>query len=399
VTRLVPALLLLGGAAQAQPRPHRDLSKAGSDFLGPGRDAPDPPLPETIRVGLLAPSRGKAAVEFQRGTTLALEAANAAGGYRGRPFETVFRADDGPWGTAARRVVQLAYEDRVWAIVGGLDGHHTHLAELISAKLWVPVVTPWAADRTIDYANVPWVFRCPPDDGRQAEALLRHARERGLAPLLVLREDEREARVGDERLVDAARRLGLEAPDALVYPKLEPTRVVAEALRAAPAAILVWGRPQTALPLLRALRSGGFAGPLLVPASLVSQESATIPGIVATSALDPVGTGPALRDFTQRYAARFGANPEPLAVLSHDALTLTLAAIRQGGLNRARIRDALAATDVRLASGRLRFDGLGGNPAEPVVLRSTGTGAWRPAAPPTSRSRPPRAAGSGGRSP
>ena len=201
----------------------------------------------------------------------------------------------------------------------------------------------------------------------------------------MLREDEREARVGDERVVDAARRLGLPAPAAQVYSKLDPVGAVDAALAVAPAAILVWGRRRTGLPLLRALRAKGFSGPLLVPAQLVGEESATVGGIVATSAVDLARPIPALRQLQERYAARFGARPPPLAVLAHDAMTLTLAAIRTAGLNRARIRDALAATDVVLASGRIRFDGLGGNPVQPVLLESTGSGAWRAATPPTVR--------------
>jgi len=382
LSRAAPGLLvlLLAGSAWAEPgggQAYRDLSEAGAGFHGPGRERPDPPLPDTVRIGLVGPERGDGAVELRRGVALALEAVNAAGGYRGRPFEVLFGAEDGPWGTAAKRVVGLAYEDRVWAIVGGLDGHHAHLAELISAKLWVPFVTPWSFDRTVDYANVPWVFRCPVDDGRQAEALLRHAAAVGPRAAVMVLEKEREARVGGERLASAARRLGLPPPEPIVYAPTAPAAVVPAVLARRPATVILWGRPRTALPLVDALRAAGYGGPVLAPAGLATPEAAVREGLVVASTVDLAEPSVALDDLAQRYAARFGGRPSALAILAHDALALTLAAVRSAGLNRARIRDALAATDLRLASGRIHFDGLGGNPAEPVLLESTGTGGWR----------------------
>ena len=124
---------------------------------------------------MLAPARREAGERLREGIALAVDEANARGGLAGLPFETVYRADDGPWGRGASQVTALAYEDSTWVIVGGLEGGDAHLAELVAAKLWIPVVTPTAGDLSIDYANVPWVFRCfPPAPVR------RLARPRGL---------------------------------------------------------------------------------------------------------------------------------------------------------------------------------------------------------------------------
>jgi hypothetical protein len=41
------------------------------------------------------------------------------------------------------------YEDKVWAIIGGIDGATTHLAEQVAAKAQLTLVNPVATDRSI----------------------------------------------------------------------------------------------------------------------------------------------------------------------------------------------------------------------------------------------------------
>lgn len=238
------------------------------------------------------------------------------------------------------------------------------------AKLWVPLVVPWAMDRTIDYANVPWVFRVAPDDGRQAEALLGWlgAASRG-ARLLV--EEEREARTGAARLAEAADRLGLVAPRVEPFDPLTPAPAVLDRLPAdpPPAALLVWARPAIGLALLAEARRRFPDLPLLAPAPLAGPAALGIEGLIVASPVDLASPSPAAEAFAAAYRSRFREEPPPLAVLTYDSVALTLAAITRAGPNRARIRDELAATVHEGAAGTIRFDGLGGNPAPPVLCQ------------------------------
>lgn len=383
-----PPRLTPGGPPDGPPvdpprpaAPHLRLSERGSGFWGPGRERPDPPLPPSVKIGLVGPAEGELGLELRRGATLALERANATGGFRGRPFELVFVPDDGAWGVAAGKVVQLAHRERVWAIVGGLDGHHVHLAELVVAKLWVPVITPWARDRTVDFANVPWVFRCGPDDGAQAAALLEHARAATATSPLLLIEDEREARTAAERCQEAAGRLGLPRLEELRWPAAGAPRSFVKAsvsLTRLPPSVVVWGRRARAVELLQALREGGYQGLLLAPGHLVGPRARALAGLVVAAGYDPGSPSQELVQLRQRYAAAFGQRPDPLAAYTWDALSLVVAAIREAGLNRARIRDRMAASERLGATGRLRFNSLGGAVAAPVLLRATPT-RWEPA--------------------
>ena len=361
------------------PVPYRDLSRAGAGFYGPGREDPPPQGLASVRLGVIGPEGGAAGRRLRQGVALAVSEANARGGYQGLPYEVVFRADDGPWGMGAKQVTALAYEDSVWVILGGLDGGDAHLAELVAAKMWIPVITPVAADLTIDYANVPWVLRCFPSDDRQARALIRHARDRGCRRAIVYWEGDREGLTGLRRLEGVARDEGLSLIESREYATHTPeASVQPEELRSVDA-VLVWGRSDSGWRLVRAVRGAGFVGPILGPAHLLSPEwlrpADDLGEMVVAAPYDLNRDDGELRGFRLRYQTQMGEEAGHVALFAYDVARLAIRAIEQAGLNRARIRDALATSSFQGIAGTYRFDGLGGTSLEPVpvVLRD---GSW-----------------------
>jgi branched-chain amino acid transport system substrate-binding protein len=364
-------LLLL--PLQQSPEPYYDFAKAGAGFYGAGREEPDPDGLEAVRIGVLGPEKDPEGMELRVGVQLALEEANQRGGYRGRiPYEMTFRPDDGFWGVAASRVVDLAYEDKVWTIIGGLDGQRTHIAELIVAKAWVPVVSPWATDSSVDYANVPWVFRCAPADSSQVDLLVAYARRRGFKNLVALTQLEREAYTGFKRLDEKLEREKLPLAAHLQYPTADPTQVVARVREFSPDAILLWGSARTAIPLIEALRSAGIRVPVLGPSVLATRElaskSSSLGEVVVAAPFDLSGNSRSLVEFATRFRARSGSAPSAMACYAYDTARLAVAAIESAGLNRARIRDALAGISFEGITGKITFDSLRGNVAAPVLM-------------------------------
>ncbi len=376
-TWLIGLLLL---PCQQSPRPYYDFARAGAGFYGAGREDPDPDGLNAVRIGVLGPEKDPDGSELRAGVQVAIDEANRHGGYRGRiPYEIAFRADDGFWGVVASRVVDLAYEDRVWTIIGGLDGQRTHIAELVVAKAWVPVVSPWASDSSVDYANVPWVFRCAPADSSQVDALVAYLKKRGVKNLVALTEIEREAHTGYERLEERLEKERLPLAAHLQYPRIDPSQVVPRVAEFAPDAILVWGSARTAIPLIEALRSAGIHVPVLGPAALATRElaarAASVGEVIVAAPFDLSGTGPALDEFAARFKANSGSDPSPLACYAYDTARLVIAAVDSAGLNRARIRDALAHTAFDGITGKIEFDSLRGNVAVPVLM-TVKAGRW-----------------------
>lgn len=388
---LAAAVAVIGAGAAAAPEPgvegpgtspertpYWDLSRSDTGFNGPGRDLAAPRGLASVKLGLLGPAKRPEGERLREGAALAIAEANARGGFQGIPYEAVFRADDGPWGMGAKQVAALACEDSTWGIVGGLDGADAHLAELVAAKLWIPVITPAADDLSIDYANVPWVFRCAPADAHEARLLLGWARERGHRRILVFAEDDRDGRTGCTRLAAAAREESL----TLQGPRMFRPHLAAEAVDAASVAaadaVVIWAGPEGGWRLLHALREAGFAGPVLAPAAFLAggPKAGTDPGeIVVAAPADPSRRDARWRDFRTRYRARAGREPDAVGLLAYDATTLLIAAVERAGLNRARIRDAVAESDHDGVAGTFRFDGLGGSGLAPVLITQRG-GVW-----------------------
>ncbi len=82
--------------------PYKIFFTEPQPFLGPGREKSPPPDLEDVRIGFLGPIEGSRDAPLGRrmlqGATLALEHANAEGGYNGLPFVMVTRNDLGSWG-------------------------------------------------------------------------------------------------------------------------------------------------------------------------------------------------------------------------------------------------------------------------------------------------------------
>lgn len=125
---------------------------------------------ETIKIGFLIRDKGDMAI--QQKAQLAIDEANAKGGYKGRNFELITKSCDGPWGVTSKQTVDLIFEDQVLVVVTALDGRNAHLVEQVTAKSHVVMISTLSSDPTLSRAYVPWYFRVVPDDKQQAIALV-----------------------------------------------------------------------------------------------------------------------------------------------------------------------------------------------------------------------------------
>jgi len=375
VLKAILLVSLVGSAFGSDFKPYREFIKDGVGFYGREFHRVDLDTLSSVRIGLLVSPVGVGPGAMRAGVEMAVDEANSRGGYRGIPYQVVYRSDTGPWGIAAKQIVAFIYDKNVWAILGGLDGHRTHLAELVSAKAWIPVISPTACDMTVDYANVPWVFRCLPDDGKQAEKLLHYAVERGFKRVLFLYEGTRVGQTAWDRYREIANRKKFYPVQALEYNPLRPGDIVTRLRPGSFDAVVVWGKPDGVLKLLAELRKLPVDVPVLGPASLATPDFARraeglgFDEVVAAAAFAWRDGDPGLEDFYRRYRARTGKEPHPFAVFGYDAANMLIKAIEKAGLSRAEIRNALAGMEYNGLAGRFRFDSLGGNVMEPVLVR------------------------------
>ena len=115
-----------------------------------------------------------------------------------------------PWADGAARLAHTVYDDQVWAIVGGIDGPTTHMAEQIAVKARLPLVNPFSSDKTVNRAGVPWVFSCTPGDDLVAPVLADEIATRsGDKPFVLVSADGHDARLFSEEISNSLSRLHL----------------------------------------------------------------------------------------------------------------------------------------------------------------------------------------------
>ena len=115
-----------------------------------------------IKIGLLIP--GSKSIAAVQGAELAVREANEHGGLNGQYFQLVVRSMEGPWGTGSKQVVDLIFNEKVWALLGSHDGRNAHLAEQAATKSATVFVSAWSGDPTLSQAFVPWFFNFVPNN-------------------------------------------------------------------------------------------------------------------------------------------------------------------------------------------------------------------------------------------
>lgn len=351
-----------------------------SDYHGPEREQPEP-IVEEVCIGFFAPHEAGnlPGQSLWRGAMAAIEQANANGGYHGKPFRLVCRWADNPWGAGSREMTRLVYEDKVWAVIGSIDGAATHIAEQVATKARITLVSPLSGDPSLTHTAVPWMFRLPPDDSAVAEALVRLAVEKmGYRRIVVLTSTDHDGRTGAAEISRALRRHSI-APVLHLSIDANQTDFTQHLSRIAsiPAdAIFLWGAPDLSVRFLLAMREQSINRPVFGPIafslpSFLQRAEGAAEGLT-TCRLVWAPNDSRWAKFAEEYRTRFGENPTDEAALGYDAASMLIEAIGRAGLNRARIRDSVAEMSgfVGLA-GKVRWDNGGGDivSPSPVVFR------------------------------
>jgi ABC-type branched-subunit amino acid transport system substrate-binding protein len=317
---LLTAWLPLGLLAQ-----YVDKRQTPLEYEGPGREDPEPTEFTEIPIGFFGPDdpahpQGGA---IYMGAALAFEDANARGGYKNKPFRLVARWSDDPWRGGASAVAKLVFIDRVWAVLGGIDGATTHLAEQVIVKARLPLVDPASTDQTVNQVNVPWMFSLAPGDPEIARFL---AARLGHSPFVLFATTDHDSRNLATELLKTGVRPAFRhdiAPGTASVPDAPPEAAFA----------VILAPPRETQVILAALPPGIHA--LAGPSARARSFSAARP-IQAPTLRQP---DPAL---LARLAQRFQQPADDFSLLAYDAATLLVQAVRDAGLNKALIRDRLA---------------------------------------------------------
>jgi len=341
------------------------------EYNGPARDVPVPDLKELteVRIGFLGPvseHRDEALGRMMlNGATMAIDEANAAGGYGGKPFKLMVHNDSAIWGASSNEIVKMSYDEKDWAMLGSISGDTTHIALRVSLKSELPIVNTAATDPTIPETIIPWSLTNIQDDRVQGYTLARRIyTERGFSRVALLRVNERYGRFGIVKFKDASRRLG---HPVVLEQKYMPgdtdfhhqLSVIQESNVDA---IVLWADQIPAGNILKQMREMGMQQPVFGAFRVYGDEMLRIAGPAAEGLefvfpYDPTRDDPVWTNFNARFRKRFDKAPDAFASQGYDGMRILLDAVCRAGLNRARIRDALYGLErYRGVTGEMVFD-------------------------------------------
>lgn len=349
------------------------VDKNTVEYNGAASDRPDGDISKLseIAIGFLGPLENNPesmfGIPMLHGAQMAMEEANARGGYKGKHFALKIYNDSALWGASSTVLPSMLFKDNCWAVLGSIDGQSTHIQIRESLKLEVPILSPGTTDRTVTETRIQWILSNFPDDRVQGYALANHIfRELKLKRIGVIRTQTRYARIGVGVFNDMARRMQRQPTLEVKFDRgdMDFSRQLRMLRDTKIEGLVIWAEwPEAAL-ILKHMREMGMKQPVFSSSrtaypKLLEIAGPAAEGLVTSCALDPSRQDAAWTAFRDRYRQKYGEDPDAYAAYAYDGMNMLIAAIGKAGLNRGRIMQTLRdyqLKDYKGVAGDVTFD-------------------------------------------
>ena len=354
--------------------PYRRFTKAYFDWFiqpntleynGAAEDRPDGDVTKLseIAIGFLGPLENNPeslyGIPMLHGAQLAVDEANARGGYKGKPYALEVYNDSALWGASSIVLPSMLFKDNVWAVLGSIDGQSTHIMIRVSLKLEVPILSPGTTDPTVTETRIQWLMHNFIDDRQQGYTLADYVlKNLNLKRIGIIRTQTRYARIGIVKFNDQARRMGRQPILEVKFDRGD--RDFTHQLRmlqdAKVEGIVIWGEAPEAGLILKQMRAMGmkqpvFGGSRVAYPQTIDLAGPAADGLVCTTTLDPSRNDPKWVGFRDRYRQRFNEEPIDYAAFAYDGMNILIGAIEKTGLNRGRIMKVLREYQLKTYDG------------------------------------------------
>jgi branched-chain amino acid transport system substrate-binding protein len=324
-------------------------------------------MADGVVLGVILPLSGAHAAvgHMQKNSMLmAVEEINTRGGISPEPLALDIR-DSGGQARSARAVVDHFVNDKDYPIV--LGGFSSSVAAALADKCEqkrIPVVVVTGSEDAITLQNYRYVFRVAPPRSRYPAAVLDFARSRfGRANIVLITErsvyGDAMARTVRQASRDAGWTISGEWKFDSGSRNLEA--LYSKVPAADPKVIFLSAFPPDGPKIIRELKliSPGSAIFNLTPASTAAGSYAQC-GAGCAGVMNPAlwlpGAGQSAARYREKYAARYGSEPDYHGAQAYAAVMVADQAIRKAGAARAEsVRDALEDIAVNTPYGRVNF--------------------------------------------
>lgn len=358
------------------------LTILGALWLGAGCSRDSGGGQGRIKVGEFASLTGKEAAFGQsshKGTALAVEEINAAGGVLGHPIELITEDDQSKPGEAATIVRKLISRDRVVAILGEVASGRSLEAAPICQDNKIPMISPSSTNPRVTEMG-DYIFRVCFTDPFQGKLLADFALKTLKATKVAVLSD-----VAAPYSVGLAQYFrepftaggGTIVADQKFSSGDKDFKAQLTAIKAAnPEAICVPSYYTEAGLVVLQARQLGITVPVFGGDGWEAQELIQIAGGDAlkntyySTHFSAVKQTPEVQKFVKAYQKKYnGEIPDAMAALGYDsALVLADSIKRAGATEGPKLRDAIAAVDFVGATGRTKLNAQRDAPKAAVII-------------------------------
>jgi branched-chain amino acid transport system substrate-binding protein len=354
----------------SQPSPFLQFRQQSLQYHGPERP---PPHPSKALIVWFAPYlEADPQHDAWWSAQLAVQHAQLDPASRALAIELIPCWADDPWGSGAAQLARLVFDRKPVALLGSIDSATTHLAEQITTKAHLPLISPVATDKTATLAGVSWMFACPPSDLDVAQllahALLEHL-PNSAAPIALLATTDHDSRMLARELFQLFSRAGRLPNHRYTFPPgVGNPATQLDALEAAqPHSVLLIAPPDDAATLLRQIRQRlphtlVYGGPSFGRHTFLQLAGTAAESVRFPLLFSPKPNHPITARFQKEFQNHFGRPPDYVNALTYDATRLLLYALHQAGPEPKALRQALSDLSPWCGiTGPVQFDGTGQN--------------------------------------
>lgn len=312
---------------------------------------------DTIRIGEFASLTGKEAAFGQsshKGTVLAIEEANAAGGVLGKQIELITEDNQSKAGESATIVKKLISRDRVVALLGEVASSRSLEAAPVAQAAKIPQISPSSTNPAVTETGN-YIFRVCFIDPFQGVVMAKFARENlKIRRVAVLTSVSSAYSVGLARYFKE--RFTADGGTVAIEQRFSEGdrdfKAQLTAIRGAEVeGIFVPGYYTEAALICKQAKDLGITVPIFggdgwEAPQLVEIGGAAVEGAYYSTHYSPENKTPAVNAFVEKFKQRWnGQVPDAMAALGYDSAKVLIDAIRRAGTTEsAALRDAIAAT-------------------------------------------------------
>ena len=344
---------------------------------------------DEIKVGEFAALTGGSASFGQsshKGTELAFDEINAAGGVSGKKFKLITEDDQSVAGQPATIVRKLIAQDKVVAVLGEVRSSATLEAAPICQQDKIPLISPAATNPKVTEVG-DYVSRICFIDPFQGTVMAKFALSKGWKKVAVLTDVKQDYSVGlaeffTKGFTAGGGQIVKEQKYSTGDKDFKPQLTSIKASK--PDAIFIPGYYGEVALIGKQARLLGLKVPLLggdgwVGDSLLKVGGNSLDGSFFSCHFSADDQSPAVQEFVKRYEAKFkGEKPDDMAALGYDSAMILADAIKRAGATDGdKLKDAIAATkDYKGVTGVITLDAQR-NATKPAVILTIGNGGFQ----------------------